>query len=121
MTGEERKLIREQVAAYHRYNHIVAGGDYHRITDPFDPATAVVVWEHVLGDGSEALVTMVQPRNIPNGPLHRARLRGLVPEAVYELEGSDGRFTGEMLMEAGLNVPRFDRDGGAALFHLKRI
>lgn len=121
MTEEERRLIREQVAAYHKYNHIVAGGNYHRITDPFDPATAVVVWEHVLGDGSEALVTMVQPRNIPNGPLYRARLRGLVPEAVYALEGSDGRFTGEMLMEAGLNVPRFDRDGGAALFHLKRI
>ncbi len=121
MTEEERTLIRKQVAAYHKYNHIVAGGDYHRITDPFDPATAVVVWEHVLRDGSEALVTMVQPRNIPNGPLYRARLRGLVPEAVYELEGSDGRFTGEMLMEAGLNVPRFDRDGGAALFHLKRI
>ncbi|MBS1372176.1 MAG: alpha-galactosidase [Lentisphaeria bacterium] len=120
MNDEERRLIREQVAAYHKYNHIVAGGDFHRLTDPFSPETVVVIWEHVAADRSEALVTMVQPRNVPNGPVFRVRLRGLDPEAVYEVEHSGERFTGEMLMNAGLNVPRFERDGGGALYHLIR-
>ncbi len=121
MDEEERKLIREQVAAYHKYNHIVAGGDFHRITDPFDPTTVVVVWEHVSRDRTEVLVTMVQPRNIPNGPIHRVLLRGLNPKALYELEGSDERFTGEMLMKAGLNLPRLQHDGAAALYYLKQV
>ena len=121
MTEEERSFIREQVAAYHKYNRLVTGGDFHRITDPFDPATVVVIWEHAARDRSEALVTMVQPRNIPNGPVFRCRLRGLDPAAVYELEQTGERFTGEMLMQAGFHVPRFDRDGGAALYHFRRI
>ena len=88
---------------------------------PLDPATVVVIWEHAARDRSEALVTMVQPRNIPNGPVFRCRLRGLDPAAVYELEQTGERFTGEMLMQAGFHVPRFDRDGGAALYHFRRI
>ena len=121
MNDGERRMIREQVAAYHQYHHLVADGELHRLTDPFDPKTVVVVWEYVACDKSEALVTMVQPRNIPNGPVYRVRLRGLDAKATYELEGSGERFSGEMLMKAGLNVPDFDCDGAAALFHLKRI
>ena len=80
-----------------------------------------MIWEHAARDRSEALVTMVQPRNIPNGPVFRCRLRGLDPAAVYELEQTGERFTGEMLMQAGFHVPRFDRDGGAALYHFRCI
>ena len=80
-----------------------------------------VIWEHAAKDGSEALVTMVQPRNVPNGQLFRVRLCGLDPAGVYKEEKSGVCYTGEMLMNAGLNVPRYERDGAGELFHFVRI
>ena len=121
MNDEERAEIRKQVAAYHKYNHLVAQGDLYRLTDPFNPWTVVVIWEHAAKDGSEALVTMVQPRNVPNGQLFRVRLCGLDPAGVYKEEKSGVCYTGEMLMNAGLNVPRYERDGAGELFHFVRI
>ncbi|MDR0933442.1 MAG: alpha-galactosidase, partial [Victivallales bacterium] len=117
MNDHERKLIREQVALYHKYNHIVAQGEFYRLTDPFSPQTVVVAWEHVSADRSEALLTMVQPRTVPNGQIFRIRLQGLIPEAVYVLEQTKEQFTGEMLMNAGVNVPKFEHDGDGALYY----
>lgn len=116
----ECDIVRRQIADYHRYNHIIAQGTLYRLSmaGATNPITA---WEHVSADRSEALVSCVQPRNVPNGPLNHVRLRGLEPETLYELAGDGRCFLGDTLMKAGLPLPRVESDGCGWQFYLKAV
>ena len=116
----ECAIVRRQIADYHRFNHIVAQGTLYRLTET-GPAVPVTAWEHVSADRSEALVSCVQPRNIPNGPLYRIRLRGLEPGMLYELESDGRRYLGETLMKAGIPLPRVESDGCGWQFYFKAV
>ena len=113
-------VIRRQIADYHRYNHIIAQGTLYRLAEAGE-TNPVTAWEHVSADRSEALVSCVQPRNVPNGPLNHVRLRGLEPETLYELAGDGRRFLGDALMKAGLPLPRVERDGCGWQFYFKAV
>ncbi len=114
---EEQKLIPEQVAMYHKYNDLVREGDYYRIASysqnhEFD-CTSVVA-----KDKSEALITLIQVLAKPNFHSRRIYLKGLDPKRVYTIEETGEKYTGEVLMYAGLNVQRGWGDYQGKLIHL---
>ncbi len=120
MSEEECDLIKQQVANYHKYYHIVANGKLYRLTDPFGPLT-YAVWQQVSEDQSECLVFYVQKQRIPHEPLFSVRLEGLNPDKFYRNTENDEVFQGRTLMQAGLMLPQLIYDGDSILFHFEEV
>ncbi|MDE6589729.1 MAG: alpha-galactosidase, partial [Oscillospiraceae bacterium] len=106
---EERDIIRRQTAFFKEHYSLIQQGDYYRLSDPFrdGPCTA---WEQVSPDGREALVTVVTGSTHAAPPFLALRLKGLDPQAVYRVNGGEGRYSGSALMEAGYPLPMLTGD-----------
>ena len=118
MTEEERKMIRTQVGEYHRFNHLVSGGDLYRLISPFDDPHQTI-WMTVAKDKSEFLLNYVQSRVLPCGPQLSVKLRGLDAGRSY-INSADGKkYSGEFLMKAGFPLPPFgwNSDGESMRFY----
>uniref|UniRef100_UPI004038A27E alpha-galactosidase n=1 Tax=Roseburia inulinivorans TaxID=360807 RepID=UPI004038A27E len=101
---EDRKLIPEQTAMYHKYNDLVREGDYYRIAS-YAKNHEYDCYEVVSKDKKEALVTFVQVLNRPNYHSRRICLKGLQPDRNYQIEGDKGVYHGDTLMHDGMNIP----------------
>ncbi len=114
LTDRERELVKAQVAAYKKYNHIVNTGELYRL---IPPTGDVCAWEYVTEDKKEALVTFVAV-NARIAPVYFLHLRGLDPDALYD-DGHGHKYYGSTLMNAGLNLTRGWRDGESVIVHLR--
>ena len=115
---EDRKLIPEQTAMYHKYNDLVREGDYYRIAS-YAKNHEYDCYEVVSKDKKEALVTFVQVLNRPNYHSRRICLKGLQPDRNYQIEGDKGVYHGDTLMHAGINSPNMWGDFQSVLIHVK--
>lgn len=116
----DRALIPEQVAEYHKYYGLVSGGDYYRLAS-YRENTLYDAWMVVGKEKSEALVTYVQVLNRPNAHSRRIRLAGLDPRKRYRIEGEEGSYYGDTLMNAGLILPNLWGDFQSRLIHLVEV
>ncbi len=116
---EEKETVREQVETYKRRAALIAGGDYYRLTDPFQdpPFTA---WAHVSSDKREALVSLVTGSARAAQPFPVLRLRGLDPALRYRVDGGEVH-SGAALMYAGLSFPLVRGDYQAKQLHLEAV
>ena len=115
---EDRKLIPEQTAMYHKYNDLVREGDYYRIAS-YAKNHEYDCYEVVSKDKKEALVTFVQVLNRPNYHSRRICLKGQQPDRNYQIEGDKGVYHGDTLMQAGINIPNMWGDFQSVLIHVK--
>ena len=76
-------------------------------------------WMYVSEDRSEALFTFVVIRTSVH-PVYFVRLRGLDPARKYADEAGNV-YSGDTLMNAGLNLTKNWRDGDSAAVYLKAI
>lgn len=102
LIAEEKELIRGQVKEYNSYYSLVHEGDYYRLTSPYEDAR-VTAWQFVSKDRKEGLFCAVATGLQANSSPLIVKLKGLIPEAIYEVEGKD--YTGEMLMLGGILLP----------------
>ncbi|MFU0828669.1 MAG: Alpha-galactosidase [Lachnoclostridium sp.] len=114
---EDRKLIPEQVALYHKYNDLIREGDYYRIAS-YQENHQYDCWSVVSKDKKEALVTFIQVSARPNFRMRRIYLKGLKEDALYRVEGMDEKLTGGALMYAGINIPNMWGDYQGKLIHI---
>lgn len=117
ISEEERGMIPEQVAMYHKYNNLIRCGDYYRIAS-YSKNHEYDCYEVVAKDKTEVLITFVQVLNRPNYHSRRIRVQGLDPAKRYRIEGSDEIYYGDTLMHAGLNIPNMWGDFQSVLIHL---
>ena len=117
---EDREMIPEQVAMYHKYNDLVREGDYYRIASYGENHT-YDAWSVVSKDKKEALVTYIQVIAEPNYHSRRIQLKGLNPQVFYEIEETKKVYSGEALMYAGINIERSFGDFKGKLIHLKAL
>ena len=115
---EDRKLIPEQTAMYHKYNDLVREGDYYRIAS-YAKNHEYDCYEVVSKDKKEALVTFVQVLNRPNYHSRRICLKGLQPDRNYQIEGDKGVYHGDTLMHAGINIPNMWGDFQSGVIQVK--
>ena len=102
---EEKELCRKQADFYKENYHLIADGDYYRLTSPFENHY-VTAWQHVSADKTEALVSLVLTDIEGNDGQLYLKLKGLKKEAFYEIEGNGGTpHSGAALMYAGLPIP----------------
>lgn len=124
LSDDEKAMIKEQVADYKKYNHIVREGDYYRITSssglvPKYDGECSYSWMCVAKDKSEALYTYVQERGNANKRPELVKLAGFDPDFQYVLD--DGRcFFGDELMNVGFVVDKIYGDGAAKIYHFKK-
>ncbi|MBO5166267.1 MAG: alpha-galactosidase [Lachnospiraceae bacterium] len=114
---EDRNMIPDQVAMYHKYNDLVRTGDYYRVAS-FQQNRMYDCYMVVAKDKSEALVTFIQVMGRPNSHSRRIQLKGLCPEKKYRIEGEDRTYLGSTLMQAGILVENLWGDYRGKLIHI---
>lgn len=119
ISEEDRAMIPGQVELYHKYNDLVREGDYDRIAS-WKENQLYDCWQVTAKDQSEALVTYVQVLARANYRSRKIKLKNLIPDARYRLEGEDTVYSGAILMNAGMLVPPVKGDYQSRLYHLVR-
>lgn len=114
---EDRKLIPEQTALYHKYNTLVRTGDYYRIAS-YAKNHRYDCYGVVAKDRSEALITYVQVLNRPNCHSTKIKIPGLNADRKYRMEGTEQVYYGDTLKHAGLTIPNMQGDFQSVLIHL---
>lgn len=104
LTEEELKICRRQADEYKKFYPLIANGDYYRLTNPYED-TYLTVWEHVSADHNKALISVVLTDKEGNAPQHYIKVKGLSPKKYYRIDRLAGRYSGQLLMSAGLPVP----------------
>ncbi|MBQ8510434.1 MAG: alpha-galactosidase [Clostridia bacterium] len=119
LTDDERALVRQQVEAYHKYYNVIQDGDYYRLINPTEDKaniTSAAAWESVSQDKNEILLTYVVMRT--QVAISRyIRLRGLDPAKIYTDTASGRKYSGALLMNAGLNLTGGWKDGESRVWH----
>lgn len=104
LSAEEKDEIREQVKVYKRNYDMINTGDYYRLTNPYENHE-FTSWQMVSADKTHSLVSVVYHQSHGNSNFHTVLLRGLIEDAIYNINGEDKRYTGAALMNAGLVLP----------------
>lgn len=115
LTEAEKQTVKEQIAAFHRFEALIEGGDYYRLDEREGDYTA---WMFVSPDKKEALVSVVATHVRANGPFPFIRLQGLDPEKAYHREDKKESLTGAALMYGGISLPQFNGDYPAEQVYL---
>ena len=116
LSEPEKEEIRKEVKTFKKYAALIQSGDYYRLTDP--AASECVSWIIVSKDKKEALFSAVFTDHHGNGLAHFIRFAGLKSGAVYEIEGQQGEYDADILMEVGMPLPRPEKEYTAIQWHL---
>lgn len=116
---EDRDMIPEQVAIYHKYNSLIRKGDLYRIGNLFENPEYDCV-SYVAKDKSEILVTYFQVLNRPNYHSRRIRLKGLQKDSYYRNEETNEVYSGAALMNGGVLIKGLWGDFKGKLLHFIR-
>ncbi|MBR3057640.1 MAG: alpha-galactosidase [Clostridiales bacterium] len=136
LSDEEKGMIRQQTALFHKFNDLVRNGDYYRMAS-FQETGFYDCYGVVSRDKSEMLLTFIHVMNQPCKPNRWICISGLDPEKKYRVEevgmekeespDADGKAPvvcetyGAMLQNAGLIVPCRYGDFQSVLYHITEV
>ena len=106
LTAEEQEAVKDQIRFMKEYRHLLQFGTFYRLQSPFEGN--VTAWMAVSQDKKEAIAGWYRTLSGANLAYTRLPLRGLDPEARYEIqvrketEQPFGSFYGDELMNIGL-------------------
>ncbi len=120
LTEEEQEICRKQSDLFRKYYPIIFGGDYYRLSNPFEVGN-MTAWQHVTKDKKESLLSVVVTNLTCNGPQEYVRAKGLVPDAMYQINDGEKILSGAALMHAGLPIDREVPEYSAFQFYLKQV
>lgn len=117
LSEEDKQTVKEQIEAFKKYYDLIQNGDYYRLTDD-GRKSPFVAWEFVSADKKEALLNVVVLRTKANPILNTVYARGLEADMMYQVEGSQQKFSGAALMNGGYPIPVMGDDYQAVQIHL---
>ena len=120
LSEEEKQMIPQQVAMYHKYNDLIREGDYYRVAS-YAENHAFDCCGVVGKDRAEALYLYVQVMGRPNCHSRRLRFPGLAEDRQYRLEGEEKTYAGELLVKAGMNIQELRGDFQSRLLHFTAV
>ena len=104
MTEEEKDACRKQIQFYKKYYKVIVDGDYYRLASPYENPY-FTAWQQVSQDKKKSLVSIVITDREGNDAQRFVRLKGLLEDGYYRIEGLKGKYSGKLLMSAGIPVP----------------
>ena len=120
VSDEDKREIKDQIEQYHQDEELIHQGLYYRLTD-ITKKLHYTAWQMVSEDRSKSLVNLVVTDPQPNpAPLH-IRLKGLDPNALYEIDEDEHIISGAALMNAGYTFPPMMGDYRSLQMHLHRM
>lgn len=108
-TDKEKAVAREKIARYKEIRETVQFGDHYRLVSPYENNRSVL--QFVNKNGKESVLFVYNLAEYQNNRLpetrrsRTVRLRGLQPDANYKIEGMEPLFSGDMLMNIGVDLP----------------
>lgn len=120
LSEEDQEICREQSELFRKYYPIIFDGDYYRLSNPFK-AGNMTAWQHVAKDKKESLLSVVVTNLTCNGPQEYVRAKGLIPDAMYQINDGEQVLSGAALMNAGLPIDREVPEYTAFQFYLKQV
>ncbi len=115
LSDEQKEIVRQQCADYHKYYDVIHNGDLYRLISPWKDRTRCA-WMFVSEDRREALLTYVVMR-CEIYQRYYIRLAGLDPNKQYRNEQTGQILSGDTLMNAGICIPEVLRDFDSRVFH----
>ncbi|MFT8470303.1 MAG: alpha-galactosidase [Oenococcus sp.] len=104
LSEKEQQEIKKQVAFYKRHRQLFQFGTFYRLQSPFAGDKNVASWEVVNADRTLAIAARYQFLNRPNPAYLRLYFKGLSPDRLYRINGSEETFFGDELEDAGYAV-----------------
>ncbi len=104
LSDSEKQAVKEQTARFKQHRELIHNGLYYRLSDSLNDKFAL--WEYASEDKKEVLVHGVIFRTEPNRKQYLVKLRGLLPDINYRLEGSGEVYKGSALMNGGILLPK---------------
>ena len=117
LSEEDKQTVKEQIEEFKKYYDLIQNGDYYRLTDD-GRKSPFVAWEFVSADKKEALLNVVVLRTKANPIFHTVYVRGLEADRLYQIDGSQEKFSGAVLMNGGYPIPVMGDDYQAVQIHL---
>lgn len=108
-TDKEKETGRKKIAQYKDIRETVQFGDLYRICSPYETNRSIL--EFVNKNRKEVVLFIYNLAEYPDNALpdirlnKLIRLRGLEPEAYYQIEGMKDVYKGDMLMNIGIESP----------------
>ena len=99
LSEEEQQEVCRYTDFMKEHRKLIQFGDFYRLVSPFENNESA--WMVVSADAKEAIVGYYRTLNTVNDHYSRLYLRGLDPDACYEVKGM-GTFYGDELMNVGL-------------------
>ncbi|WP_368505679.1 alpha-galactosidase [Alkalihalophilus sp. As8PL] len=101
LSQEEEDMVKAQISNYKTYRHLIRTGEFYRLQSPFE--SNETAWMVVSQDRSEALVGWYKVLATPNNRKEQTvRLKGLIENASYQIEGLNRPYYGDELMNRGI-------------------
>jgi len=119
LSSEEKEEIRQQVKTYKTYEALIQKGDYFRLSSP--QSDEVGAWAFVSENQKEVLVSAVMLKIHGNMTVNYIKLRGLIPQALYEDVHTKKIYSGAALMYGGLPLEIENTAYPAYQMYLKAI
>ena len=118
LSKDEKEMMKQQVADYHKYNDLIREGDYYRLVS-YSNNKYYDSWLIVNKEKTKALLFDVQVLARPNRKSRNLRLQGLEETRIYTIEGR--RYTGAALMNAGILLPEEQGDFKSRVIRIEGV
>lgn len=108
--NDEQKIIaKEKIKQYKNIRNTIQMGDLYRIISPYEDNRSIL--QYVDKDKGQVVLFVYNLAAYPDNKIKETqrtslvRLRGLLPDVKYKIEGVEGLFTGQFLMNMGIELP----------------
>ncbi|RGM22052.1 alpha-galactosidase [Eubacterium sp. OM08-24] len=119
LSEEEKNAVIEQNKRFKKYGPLIHNGRYYRLSNPMTDKFAI--WSFVSENSGEVLVHGMIFRTEPNMTRYSVKLRGLISNKKYVVDGDNTIYTGKALMEGGILLPKPWGDFFPIELHLKEV
>lgn len=100
LTHAEKEIVKKQIAFFKENRSLIQHGHFYRLLDPFQ--SNETSWMVVSEDREEAIVGYYKVFAKPNDKYYRLKLKGLDPDKLYVIEGTETSHYGDELMNVGI-------------------
>lgn len=104
MSEGDKETMKEQISFFKEHRELFQFGTFYRIHSPFSGNGNRTSWMVVSEDKERAVVGDYHILCEPNASYKRLLLKGLDPNASYKIEGYEGSYNGDELMEIGIQL-----------------